>query len=92
MFTYVAHFDRKGGIYIATKLFQFASHKEPYAILARLDDFFRPLSRHRVRPSYGDFLNSFVMKARGAVRGHMISLCNTRLSVLQYLNVDPAKV
>ena len=32
MFTYVAHFDRKVGIYIATKLFQFASRKEPYAI------------------------------------------------------------
>ena len=27
MFTYVAHFDRKVGIYIATKLFQVASRK-----------------------------------------------------------------
>ena len=29
MFTYVAHFDRKVGIYIATKLFQVTSWKEP---------------------------------------------------------------
>ena len=57
MFAYVAHFDRKVGIYIATKLFQFASRKEPYAILAGPDD----CSRHSVRPSYGDFLNSFAM-------------------------------
>ena len=27
MFTYITHFDRKVGIYIATKFFQFASHK-----------------------------------------------------------------
>ena len=60
MFTYVAHFDRKVGIYIATKL---------YAILARLDGFFRSLSRHRVRPSYGDFLNSFAMKTRAGPYG-----------------------
>ena len=63
MFTYVAHFDRKVEIYIATKLFQFAAPKEPYAILAGPDGFFRPCSRHRVRPSYGDFLSSFAMKA-----------------------------
>ena len=46
-FSYVAHFDRKVGIYIATKLFQFASRKEPYVILAGLDSFFRPCSCHR---------------------------------------------
>ena len=40
MFNYVAHFDRKVGIYIATKLFQFASRKE---ILARPDGFFPAL-------------------------------------------------
>ena len=45
-FSYVAHFDRKVGIYIATKLFQFASRKEPYVILAGLDGFFRPCSCH----------------------------------------------
>ena len=32
--------------------------------LAGSDGFFRHCSRHRVRPSYGDFLNSFAMKAR----------------------------
>ena len=36
----------------------------PYAILAGLDGFFRPCSRHRVQPSHGDFLNSFAMKVR----------------------------
>ena len=69
MFTHVADFDRKVGIYIATKLFQFASRKEPYAILAGPDGFFRPCSRHRLRPSYGDFLNSFAMKARAGPYG-----------------------
>ena len=39
MFTYVAHFDRKVRIYVATKLFQFASRKEPPAILAGPDGF-----------------------------------------------------
>ena len=33
MFTYVVHFDRRVRIYIATRFFQFASAKEPYAIL-----------------------------------------------------------
>ena len=33
------------------------------------DGFFRPCSRHRVRPSYGDFLNSFAMKARAEPYG-----------------------
>ena len=69
MFTYVVHFDRKVGIYIATKLFQFASLKEPYAILAGPDGFFRSCSRYRVRPSYRDFLNSFAMKARAGPYG-----------------------
>ena len=64
MFTHVAHFNRKVRIYIATKLFQFASRKEPWAILAGSNDFFQPCSRHHVRPSYGDFLNSFAMKVR----------------------------
>ena len=41
MFTYVTHFDQKVGIFIATKLFQFASRKEPYAILAGPNGFFR---------------------------------------------------
>ena len=69
MSTHVAHFDRKVGIYIATKLFQFTSRKEPYAIPAGQDGFFRPCSRHRVRPSYGDFLNSFAMKAHAGPYG-----------------------
>ena len=69
MFTYVAHFDRKVRIYVATKLFQFASRKEPPAILAGPDGFLRPCSRHRVQSSYGDFLNSFAMKARAGPYG-----------------------
>ena len=69
VFTHVAHFDRKVGIYIATKLLQFASRKELHAILAGPDGFFRPCSRHRVQPSYGDFLNSFAMKARAGPYG-----------------------
>ena len=63
LFTHVAHFDWEVGIYIATKLFQFASRKEPQAILAGPDGFFRPCSHHCVRPSYADFLNSFAKKA-----------------------------
>ena len=41
----------------------------PYVILAGPDGFFRPCSRHRVRPSYADFLNSFAMKARAGPYG-----------------------
>ena len=41
----------------------------PYAILAGPDGFFRPCSRHRVRPSYGDFLNSFAIEARAGPYG-----------------------
>ena len=69
IFTYVAHFDRKVGIYVATELFQFASRKEPPAILAGPDGFLRPCLRHRVQSSYGDFLNSFAMKARTGPHG-----------------------
>ena len=72
------YLDRKVGIYKATKLFQFASrarfHRKtigkipvwwrPCASLAGPDGFFRPCSRHRVRPSYGDFLNRCAVKAR----------------------------
>ena len=64
MLTYVAHFDRKVGILIPTNLFQNASRKETHAILAGPDGSFRPCLRHRVRPSYGYFLNSFAMTAR----------------------------
>ena len=46
-----------------------ASRKEPYAILTGLDAFFQLCSRHRVRISYGDFLNSFAMKARARPYG-----------------------
>ena len=38
-------------------------------MLAGPDGFFRPCLRHRVRPSYGDFLNSFAMKARAGPYG-----------------------
>lgn len=55
--------DRKVRVYIATKLFQFASRKS-YANLTGSDGFFRPCLRHCVRPSYRDFLDSFVIKAR----------------------------
>ena len=69
MFTYVAHFDRKVGIYIATKLFQFTSWKEP-SNPSRTDGFFRRCSRRRVRPSLiRGFSQLFCNKsARGAVR------------------------
>ena len=50
IFSYVAHFDRNVGIYLATNLFRFASRKEPNAILAGPDGLFPPCSRHRVRP------------------------------------------
>ena len=62
MFTYVAHFDQKVKIYIAAKLFQFASRRA--TLLAGLDGFLRPWSCHRIRPSYRHFLNIFGMKAR----------------------------
>ena len=42
---------------------------ELYAILAGPDGLFRTCSRHHVRPSYGDFLNSFAMKARAGPYG-----------------------
>ena len=58
----LTHFDRKVGIYIATKLFQFTSWKEPRNP-SRTDSFFQRCSRRRVRPSYGDFLNCFAIKA-----------------------------
>ena len=38
-------------------------------MLAGPDGFFRPCSHHRVRPSYGDFLNSFPMKAHAGPYG-----------------------
>ena len=41
----------------------------PYAILAGPGGFFRPCARHRVRPSYGDFLNTSAMKARAGLYG-----------------------
>ena len=63
MLTYVAYFDRKVGIYIATKLFQFTSCKEPSNPI-RTDGFFRRCSHHRVQRPYGDFLNRFAIKAR----------------------------
>ena len=68
MFTYVAQFDRKLGIYIATKLFQLTSRKEP-SNPSRTDRFFRHYSCHRVKPSFGNFLNSFTMKARPGSHG-----------------------
>ena len=58
----IINFDQKVRISIATKLFQFASGKEPYAILAGTDSFFWPSSHQHVRPLYGDFLSSFAMK------------------------------
>ena len=61
MINYVAHFDRRVGIYIATKLFQFTSREVP-SNPSRTDGFFRPCSRHRVRPSCRD------ESTRGAVR------------------------
>ena len=63
MITYVAHFDRKVGIYIATKSFQFTSREVP-SNPKRTDG-----SSHRVRPSYRNFLNSFGMKARAGPYG-----------------------
>ena len=55
-----------------------------YAILAGPDSFFRPCSRHRVRPSYGDFLNSFAMEARRGHTGHMIMTVNNYIALPCY--------
>ena len=60
MFAYVAHFDRK--MHLARAIDKIPV-RGPYAILAGPDGFFRPCLRHRVRPSYRDFLNTFAMKA-----------------------------
>ena len=68
MLIYVAQFDRKLGIYIATKLFHLTSRKEP-SNPGRTDRFFRHYSCHRVQPSFGDFLNSFAMKSRPGSHG-----------------------
>ena len=59
----ITHFDQKLGIYKTTKLFQYTSHKEPYAILAGSDRSFQPYLCHHLRPSCRDFLHSFAMKA-----------------------------
>lgn len=73
MFTYVIHFDQKVRIYIATKMFQFASCQEPQAILVGPDGFFQSCSLFCIRPSYRDFLDSFAMKAHVRGRtGHTI--------------------
>ena len=64
MLTYVAHFDRKVGIYIAKKLFQFTSCKE-LSNPSRTDGFFRPCLRHLIRGSSQQFYDK---SARMAVR------------------------
>ena len=56
----------------------------PYAILAGPDGFFRTCSRHHVRPSYGDFLNSFAMKARAGPYGSY----NKRLNEMRKSKAD----
>ena len=38
-----------------------------------MDGFSRPSSRHRARPSYGDFLNSFAMKSRSGPYGSYVN-------------------
>ena len=80
MFTYVIHFDQKVWIYVAKKMFQFASHQEPQAILAGPDGFFQSCSLFCIQPSYRDFLNSFAMKARagpyGSYDNNYLFTCN----------------
>ena len=66
--TSLRQLDRKLGIYIATKLFQLTSRKEP-SNPSKTDRFFRHYSCHRVQPSFGNFLNSFAMKARPGSHG-----------------------
>ena len=56
----------------------------PYAILAGPDGFFRTCSRHHVRPSYGDFLNSFAMKARAGPYGSY-----NKLVYVKYAETQP---
>ena len=41
----------------------------PYATLAGLDGFLQPRLHHHIWPSYGDFLNSFAMKAHAGPYG-----------------------
>ena len=55
MFTYVAYFDRKVGIYMATKLFPFAFRKELYAILAGRKGFSGPARAIAYGPHTGIF-------------------------------------
>ena len=68
MFTCVAHFDRKVGIYIATKLFQFTYCKEP-STPSRTEGLFPSL----LAPSRTAFIRGFSQQfcdksARRAVR------------------------
>ena len=68
MFTYVAHFDRKVGIYIVTKLFQFTSCKEPSSP-SRTDGFFLSLLTPSRTALIRRFSQQFCNKsARRAVR------------------------
>ena len=64
MFTYVAHFNRKVGIYIATKLFQFTSRKEP-SNPSRTNG---PARAIAYGPHTGIFSKFCNKSARGAVR------------------------
>ena len=77
MFTYVAHFDRKVGIYRAKKWFQFASRKELYAILIGLDGtaFSGPARAIAYGPHTGIFFNIFAVKARAGPYGSYDKPC-----------------
>ena len=61
MFTYIAHFEGKVRNYTATKLFQL-NYRRAVRNARRAGRLFLARLRHRVRPSYGTFINGFAKK------------------------------
>ena len=61
MFTYIAHFEGKVRNYTATKLFQL-NCRRAVRNARRTGRLFPARLRHRVRPSYGTFINGFAKK------------------------------
>ena len=61
MFTYIAHFEGKVRNYTTTKLFQL-NYRRAVRNAHRAGRLFPARLRHRVRPSYGTFINGFAKK------------------------------
>ena len=72
MFIYIAHFEGKVWNYTATKLFQL-NYRRAVRNACGAGRLFPARLRHRVRPSYGTFINGFAKKNLADRTGHMIN-------------------